>query len=48
MGLLELKILLVIILCIPIILIGIRFIGSLTNAALSGRKKAGGRKKREK
>ena len=45
MGLLELKILLVAILCVPIILLGIRFIGSLTDAALAGKKR--GRKKKQ-
>lgn len=48
MGLLELKILLVVILCIPIILVGFKFIGSLTDAALSGRRKSGKRGKRDK
>ena len=48
MGLLELKILLVVILCIPIVLVGIRFIGSLTDAALSGRRKNAKSKKRKK
>ena|GEM_PF-2143664 len=48
MGLFELKILLVIILCIPIVALGIRFAGSLTDAALMGKKKGGkdGREKR--
>ena len=48
MGLLELRILLVVILCVPVVLLGIRFIGSLTDAALSGRKIGGGRKKRKR
>jgi hypothetical protein len=46
LGLLELKILLVVILCVPIVLLGIKLIGSLTDAALSGKKK-GTRKKRK-
>ena len=40
MGLLELKILLVVILCVPIVLLGIKLMGSLTDAALAGKKKS--------
>jgi hypothetical protein len=47
LGLLELKILLVVILCVPIALLGIKLAGSLTDAALSGKKKGKGKKKRE-
>jgi hypothetical protein len=46
LGLLDLKILLVVILCIPIVLLGIKLAGSLTDAALAGKKK-GSRKKLE-
>ena len=46
MGLLELKILLVVILCVPITLLGIKFVGSLMDAALSGKKKGSARRKR--
>ena len=42
MGLLELKILLVVILCVPIVLLGIKLIGSLTDAGLAGKKKKAG------
>jgi len=41
LGLLELKILLVVILCVPIILLGIKLAGSLTDAAIAGKKKGG-------
>ena len=41
MGLLELKILLVVILCVPIILLGIKLAGTLTDAAIAGKKKGG-------
>ena len=44
MGLFELKIILVVILCVPIVLLGIRFVGSLMDAAIMGKKK--GRKKK--
>ena len=47
MGLLDLKILLVVILCIPIVLLGIKLAGSLTDAALAGKKKTT-RKSRKK
>ena len=47
MGLLDLKILLVVILCVPIILLGIKLAGSLTDAALAGKKKVARRKKQE-
>ena len=40
MGLFDLKILLVVILCIPIVLLGIKLAGSLTDAALAGKKKS--------
>ncbi|MCL1895389.1 MAG: hypothetical protein FWG03_02445 [Clostridiales bacterium] len=46
MGLLEIKILLVVILCIPIALLGIKLVGSLTDAALMGKKKGGKRRKK--
>ena len=39
MGLLELKILLVLILCVPIVILGVKLTGSLTDAALAGKKK---------
>ena len=39
MGLLELKILLVVILCVPIILLGVKLAGTLTDAAIAGKKK---------
>jgi len=45
LGLFELKIILVIILCVPIVLLGFRFIGSLMDAAIMGKKK-GNKKKR--
>ena len=48
MGLLELKILLVVILCVPIVLLGIKLAGSLTDAALAGKKKGGAGAKRER
>ncbi len=48
MGLFELKILLVVILCIPIVLLGIKLVGSLTDAALAGKKKGSGHKKRNR
>ena len=47
MGLFELKIILVIILCVPIVLLGIRFIGSLMDAAIMGKKKGKGRRKQK-
>ena len=55
MGLLELKILLVVILCVPIVLLGIKLAGTLTDAAIAGKKKGdktdragrGGRKKNQ-
>ena len=47
MGLLEIKILLVVILCVPIVLLGVKFVGSLTDAALAGKKKGGKRKKKK-
>jgi len=46
LGLFELKIILVIILCVPIVLLGFKFIGSLMDAAIMGKKKGGGKKKR--
>ena len=46
MGLLEIKILLVVILCVPIVLLGIKLIGSLADAALMGKKKGGKRRKK--
>jgi len=46
LGLYELKIILVIILCVPIVLLGFKFIGSLMDAAIMGKKK-GKRKNRE-
>ena len=45
MGLFELKIILVVILCVPIVLLGFKFIGSLMDAAIMGKKKSGGRRK---
>jgi len=49
LGLLELKILLVIILCVPIVLLGVKLAGSLTDAALAGKKKGGkGKAKRKR
>jgi hypothetical protein len=47
LGLFDLKILLVVILCIPIILLGIKLAGSLTDAAVAGKKKSSRRKKQE-
>ena len=47
MGLLDLKILLVVILCIPIVLLGIKLAGSLTDAALMGKKKSSRRKNKQ-
>ena len=46
MGLFELKILLVVILCVPIVLLGIRMLGSLTDAAIAGKRKGGKKPKR--
>ena len=46
MGLFELKIILVVILCVPIVLLGFRFIGSLMDAAIMGKKKGEGRRKK--
>ena len=46
MGLFELKILLVVILCVPIVLVGFRMLGSLTDAAIAGKRK-GSKKKRK-
>jgi hypothetical protein len=40
LGLLDLKILLVVILCIPILILGIKLAGMLTDAALEGKKKS--------
>ena len=48
MGLLELKILLVVILCVPIVLLGIKLAGSLTDAALAGKKRGVERAKRRR
>ena len=45
MGLFELKIILVVILCVPVVLLGFKFIGSLLDAAIMGKKKAGGKKR---
>jgi len=45
LGLFELKVILVIILCVPIVLLGIKLIGSLMDAAIMGKKK--GSKKRK-
>jgi len=45
LGLYELKIILVVILCVPIVLLGFKFIGSLMDAALMGKKKGGQRRK---
>jgi len=39
LGLFELKIILVVILCVPIVLLGFKFIGSLMDAAIMGKKK---------
>lgn len=39
MGLFELKIILVVILCIPIVILGIKLVGMLTDMALAGKKK---------
>ena len=47
MDLIDLKILLVVILCVPIVLLGIKLAGSLTDAALAGKKKGSSRKKQE-
>ena len=41
MGLFELRVLLVVILCVPIVLLGVKLIGSLTEAVLAGKKKSG-------
>jgi len=46
LGLFELKIILVVILCVPIVLLGFKFIGSLMDAAIMGKKKGAGRKKK--
>ncbi|MDR3365060.1 MAG: hypothetical protein LBS91_09005 [Clostridiales Family XIII bacterium] len=48
MGLFELKLLLVIILCVPIALLGIKLASSLTDAALAGKKKGGKAAKRRR
>ena len=48
MSLLDLKILLVVILCVPIVLLGIKFAGALTDMALSGKKKTSRKKKKDK
>jgi len=45
LGLLELKILLVVILAVPMVLLGIKLTSSLADAALMGKKKTGKRKK---
>ena len=47
MGLFDLKILLVLILCVPVVLLGIKLAGSLTDAALAGKKRSSGKKKRK-
>jgi len=47
LGLFDLKILLVVILCIPIIVLGIKFAGMLTDAALAGKKKGAKKKKKD-
>jgi len=46
LGLYELKIILVIILCVPIVLLGFKFIGSLMDAAIMGKKKGKGRRQK--
>ena len=47
MGLFELKIILVVILCVPIVILGFRFIGSLMDAAIMGKKKGRGKRRRD-
>ena len=47
MGLFELKIILVVILCVPIVLLGFKFIGSLMDAAIMGKKKGGAKRKKQ-
>ena len=42
MGLFELKIILVVILCVPIVVLGFKLIGSLMDAAIMGKKKGKG------
>ena len=45
MGLFELKVALVIILCVPIVILGFKFIGSLMDAAIMGKRKGTKRRK---
>ena len=47
MGLFDLKILLVVILCVPIVLLGIKLAGLLIDTALAGKKKGARKKKQE-
>ncbi|GHU61279.1 hypothetical protein AGMMS49983_00720 [Clostridia bacterium] len=41
LSLYELRLILVVILCIPIVYFGVRFVGSLIDHALAGQKKSG-------
>ena len=47
MGLDELKIILVVILCVPVVILGFKFIGSLMDAAIMGKKKGRGKRRRD-
>ena len=48
LSLYELRLVLVIILCIPIVYFGVRFTGSLIDHALAGRKKTGSTAKKSR
>ncbi|MDR0876064.1 MAG: hypothetical protein LBN12_07645 [Clostridiales Family XIII bacterium] len=48
LSLYELRLILVVILCIPVVYFGVRFVGSLMDQALAGRVKSGSGGKKAK